>query len=797
MLVALSCCVAVSPPAVSYLRGHHFKIIRTSGASHSARQCADALGAPLEAVVKSVVFVPRAEPQPPSARNYRSDVSGASPRGVVVLAQGEATVSQSALSRHLGGRWRLATPLEALELTGHEVGVIPPFCSLPTLADELILGQESVFCGAGERNVHVKLAPSDLILAVGATVGPFSTFAEAARRAAERGQNIRGERWADVRTGSWTAVSESLDSELQQVSGGWLLRSVHDLAVEELEQELEGAAARWRENSGQAIKQKAAARAAADDGSRRGPDTRQAALTKADVVSPRSETTRSGEVDASGGVLGVDMVVHRGGDERVLREDVKALVPLRPEVRASMHSVLVDAVRFDRVRVVRVRRQARRLTFATIEPLTPPLVLTLIGEETETMPESPNGRHAVEDSMLHVEAAMPGALEEEGRTNSASNTSIPLGALLRSPKIVWQMIAGRTLVEERGDDVAAEILRALRPGVLLRVEGRVQLNPRGRAGLDLVVRSLDVLQAESVEGGGDATGARAQGRADTGATRTRLELNDPAGSCSGSTKAEVERPSSSILMIEKSRVNGVSSTGGGAQALVPRDISSRFIGESVTPCLGASSPTRNPPPAAPIAYNVASLSAVQQALLASKSAAGKMSDGYPFLKLNVPISLIQDAQGLDELAAALMALEREDGARLGIDLEWRPRSLYSNDSAMAFGSLGPNDFGAGPDAPTLMQLATPSRVFLVDFLAVCAYGREEHAAKLFSTLARLLQAQHVTKLGFAMRGDLQQVCQLELARDVQPKRTNVQRGGRNVNLLPGQTVAFTQDHVLS
>jgi len=58
------------------------------------------------------------------------------------------------------------------------------------------------------------------------------------------------------------------------------------------------------------------------------------------------------------------------------------------------------------------------------------------------------------------------------------------------------------------------------------------------------------------------------------------------------------------------------------------------------------------------------------------------------------------------LAGALAALEEQEGARIGIDLEWRPRSLYADEA--------PNgDYGAGPNAPALLQIATPTQVLIL------------------------------------------------------------------------------------
>jgi len=241
MLAALSVCLAFGQRAslvTTYVHEQQYRLVRTTGPSHSAEQCAQALGAPLVAVVKSLVFVPRGL-QPPKtssaapnkqkatvgapaaagenggvvapakttakagrggknrarergrkggateAKSPAVEGAGPSSSGVLVLAQGGATVCKLALSRQLGGDWRLATPDEAFALTGHAVGTIPPFGTLPTLADEQILDRDRVFCGAGDCNLHFEISPSELLMATGAIIGAFSTAALDARRPAQ------------------------------------------------------------------------------------------------------------------------------------------------------------------------------------------------------------------------------------------------------------------------------------------------------------------------------------------------------------------------------------------------------------------------------------------------------------------------------------------------------------------------------------------------------------------------------------------------------------------------------------
>ena len=118
--------------------------------------------------------------------------------------------------------------------------------------------------------------------------------------------------------------------------------------------------------------------------------------------------------------------------------------------------------------VIRVRRVARFLAFATLRPLAPLRVL----ESDETNGSNPNPN--------------PDASARAGDTKR-HELSLPAGTEL-------QLIAGRTLLERRGGEASMErTLRGLRPGAVARVTGRLQANPRPLT-VDVVASGVDFVQ---------------------------------------------------------------------------------------------------------------------------------------------------------------------------------------------------------------------------------------------------------------------------------------------------------------
>ncbi|MCX6093554.1 MAG: Cys-tRNA(Pro) deacylase [Candidatus Bipolaricaulota bacterium] len=117
---------------------------------------ADALGLPHGDVVKSLVF--------------RTDSGGF----LFALMAGDATVSVRKLGRATGHKTvEPAAPRDAERLTGYFVGGMSPLGSrqaLPVILDETTATRPRLVINAGARGTLVRLATSDLVALIGASI---------------------------------------------------------------------------------------------------------------------------------------------------------------------------------------------------------------------------------------------------------------------------------------------------------------------------------------------------------------------------------------------------------------------------------------------------------------------------------------------------------------------------------------------------------------------------------------------------------------------------------------------------
>jgi prolyl-tRNA editing enzyme YbaK/EbsC (Cys-tRNA(Pro) deacylase) len=97
-------------------------------------------------------------------------------RPVLVIANGTGRVDDRLVARHFGvGRKKvkMASPEQALEITGYAVGAMPPFghqSPLLTLVDPGVVDQEKIFGGGGEINAMLRLTPEELLRVIGAEI---------------------------------------------------------------------------------------------------------------------------------------------------------------------------------------------------------------------------------------------------------------------------------------------------------------------------------------------------------------------------------------------------------------------------------------------------------------------------------------------------------------------------------------------------------------------------------------------------------------------------------------------------
>ncbi|HEX5263008.1 MAG TPA: Cys-tRNA(Pro) deacylase [Phenylobacterium sp.] len=126
-----------------------------AGADRIGLQAADALGAPPSEVLKTLII--RADAKP----------------ACVVLAS-DREVSMKKLAAALRAKaCEMMPPADAERVTGYRVGGVSPFGQkkrLPTVIDAPAAALHAAYVNGGQRGLQVRLAPTDLVRVLQATV---------------------------------------------------------------------------------------------------------------------------------------------------------------------------------------------------------------------------------------------------------------------------------------------------------------------------------------------------------------------------------------------------------------------------------------------------------------------------------------------------------------------------------------------------------------------------------------------------------------------------------------------------
>ncbi len=118
---------------------------------------ASAVGTSPQQIVKSILFIVGDEP-------------------ILAVSCGTDRVDRRAIAAVCDvGRKKvkLASPEIMLEVSGYEVGAMPPFAhrqKIKTLLDQRVLQQPVVFAGGGAENALLRLSPDDILEATNAQV---------------------------------------------------------------------------------------------------------------------------------------------------------------------------------------------------------------------------------------------------------------------------------------------------------------------------------------------------------------------------------------------------------------------------------------------------------------------------------------------------------------------------------------------------------------------------------------------------------------------------------------------------
>ncbi|CAN5343318.1 YbaK/EbsC family protein [soil metagenome] len=135
-----------------------FEIREMDDTTHTALDAANALGCPVEAIVKSLLFIAIDEP-------------------VLVLASGPNRVDTELVAGIVGVPVEMADAKSVKRVTGYSIGGVPPLghpLPIRTVMDETLLGLDVVWAAAGSAKAVFPIEPTRLAELVSATVGRVS-----------------------------------------------------------------------------------------------------------------------------------------------------------------------------------------------------------------------------------------------------------------------------------------------------------------------------------------------------------------------------------------------------------------------------------------------------------------------------------------------------------------------------------------------------------------------------------------------------------------------------------------------
>ena len=265
-----------------------------------------------------------------------------------------------------------------------------------------------------------------------------------------------------------------------------------------------------------------------------------------------------------------------GSDERPGGPDAP---PLPREVARVLAAkgLSPTPIELPRAEVLRVRRQAKELVFATLRALEPPRSIVPASSGDADWKQS--GDIAPDDGCWYGKGGNDGSGDavvwksrlEEAADDAADADSVrrrqrppstppsPLPPVL-SADATWQLIVGKTLHGRLGSKAARKLTRALKPGAIISATGRAQLNPR-LTGPDLVARSLEILEPAL-----PALDAKRETAAPMPAAPVPLSAPPPSPTGTGRTVAHAPPPASPGLLVDDA--SSLSQLGTGMDAAI-------------------------------------------------------------------------------------------------------------------------------------------------------------------------------------------------------------------------------------
>ncbi len=137
-----------------------YKIITLTGSTKTVQEASKELSVDSSEIVKSLIFITE-EGKP-----------------VLCIVRGDRKVDRKKLKKILGTKdVKLASPKEVLEITGFEVGGVPPVGLKglhKIIIDENIMEKPVVYGGGGEGNLILEINPEDIKKLVNAEITDIS-----------------------------------------------------------------------------------------------------------------------------------------------------------------------------------------------------------------------------------------------------------------------------------------------------------------------------------------------------------------------------------------------------------------------------------------------------------------------------------------------------------------------------------------------------------------------------------------------------------------------------------------------
>ncbi len=139
------------PELRAFMQAHAIQgeILHLEMPTPTVETAAQAVKAHPEQIIKSILFTIDEQP-------------------VLAIACGLSTISRRAIADLYGvgkKRIKLATPEKVVEISGYEVGAMPPFGHrnpLRTLIDQRVLELTAAYAGGGAENALVRLNPEEI-----------------------------------------------------------------------------------------------------------------------------------------------------------------------------------------------------------------------------------------------------------------------------------------------------------------------------------------------------------------------------------------------------------------------------------------------------------------------------------------------------------------------------------------------------------------------------------------------------------------------------------------------------------